>query len=342
VSATVDYTFAYANVAPVQSEAQVVSPLVAENGSSITMLGAPFTISPATAVSATVDWTTLSHENVTVCTRVFLQTPAGVNFNLKPLGVASAKPYNVLNVYRHANGGAGQYRIGIEEATAGGCRNQVSLTGATMTVTDAAPTGSWSANAQVSLWDGTTAHVLKPFGAADAAPYDVRGIYNASGPGTYSIRVEENNGGGEATLSEATLSISSTQCDAGCGITTAAAPPVADGSSGAPMRLGKGAGPSELTIAIDDTTCSSTRAVVLFGNIGNYTGYQGAVTGCDIGGGPTGTFTAPSGSVWFNVLWVNDTGAAGHPGTGSGGSRTWDAAGFCGVVADDPSDATCN
>ena len=34
-------------------------------------------ISPDTAVSAVVDWTTLSHSNVTDCTRVFLQTPSG-------------------------------------------------------------------------------------------------------------------------------------------------------------------------------------------------------------------------------------------------------------------------
>jgi hypothetical protein len=342
VSATVDYDFAYTNSAPVQSAAQSVSPLLAENGSSITLLGQPFTISPATAASAVVDWTTLSHENVLVCTRVFLQTPLGINFNLKPLGVAPAKPYNVLNIYKHANGGAGQYRIGIEELSAGSCRNQVSLTGATMTVTDATPTGSWTANAQVSLWDGTTAHVLKPFGAIDAAPYDVEAIYAGAGPGTYSIRVEENDGGGQATLSAGTMSVSGTQCDAGCGASTPAAPPVADGTVGTPMRLGKGAGQNELTVTIDDATCSSTRAVVLFGNIGNYTGYQGAVTGCDLGTGPTGTITAPSGSVWFNVVWVNDAGAAGHPGSSSEGSRDWSSAGLCGVVEDDPSDAVCN
>jgi hypothetical protein len=209
-------------------------------------------------------------------------------------------------------------------------------------VTDATPTGSWTANAQVSLWDGTTAHVLKPFGAIDAAPYDVEAIYAGAGPGTYSIRVEENDGGGQATLSAGTMSVSGTQCDAGCGASTPAAPPVADGTVGTPMRLGKGAGQNELTVTIDDATCSSTRAVVLFGNIGNYTGYQGAVTGCDLGTGPTGTITAPSGSVWFNVVWVNDAGAAGHPGSSSEGSRDWSSAGLCGVVEDDPSDAVCN
>lgn len=342
IGATVDYDFAYTNVTPVQSETQTVDPLVAANGTAISLLGDPFEISPNTAVSAAVNWTTLSHESVTACTRVFLQTPTGVNWTLKAIGVAPANPYNVLSVYKSVNGGLGQYRIGIEEVVSGPCRNSASLTGATLTVTDAAPNGSWTANARVSLWDGTTAYVLKPYGAPDGAPYDVSSIYDAGGPGTYALRLEENGGGGQATLSAGAMSVTGTQCDAGCAVGSPAAPPVADGAVGEPMTLGKGPLPGQLTVTIDDATCSSTRAVVLYGTLGNYAGYQGAVTGCDIGAGPSGTFTAPSGSVWFNVLWVNDAGAAGHPGSGTSGPRSWNAAGLCGVVADDASDAICN
>ena len=141
-----------------------------ENATVTTLLGAPFTLSPDTAVSAVVDWTTLSHENVTACTRVFLQTPLGFNWTLKGIGVPPANPYNVLAMYKNANGGPGQYRIGVEEVASGPCKQQATLTGATMTVTDPTTTGSWGVNAQVSLWDGATAHVLKPFGAVDAAP----------------------------------------------------------------------------------------------------------------------------------------------------------------------------
>ncbi|HEX6853246.1 MAG TPA: hypothetical protein VF139_17755 [Candidatus Polarisedimenticolaceae bacterium] len=340
--ATVDYDFAYTNVAPVQSESQVVNPLTVENATITTLLGDPFAISPDSAVSAVVDWTTLSHSSVTDCTRVFLQTPSGSNWTLKAIGAAPANPYNVLTVYKNSSGGAGQYRIGLEEVASGPCKNQASLTGATMTVTDAAPTGTWTANARVSLWDGTRAYVLKPFGAADAAPYDVKASYDAGGPGNWSIRLEENGGGGEARLAAASLTAVGIQCDAGCAVSSPAAPPMADGEIGAPVLFGKGLGPDELTVSIDNATCSSSRAVVLYGSIGNYAGYQGAVTGCDLGAGPIGTITAPAGSVWFNVIWVNDAGAAGHPGFSSSGARTWPAAGLCGSISDDASDAVCN
>jgi hypothetical protein len=47
-------------------------------------------------------------------------------------------------------------------------------------------------------------------------------------------------------------------------------------------------------------------------------------------------------NVWFNVIWVNDDDAAGHPGFDSGSARSWSAAGLCGVVSDDPADAVCD
>ena len=108
------------------------------------------------------------------------------------------------------------------------------------------------------------------------------------------------------------------------------------------MLLGKSGSPNQLTVSIDNATCSASRAVVLYGAIGSYGGYQGAVSGCDLGAGPTGTFVAPAGSVWFNVIWVNDAGAAGHPGFGSSGARAWPAAGLCGTISDDASDPVCN
>lgn len=341
-AATLDYDFTYANVAPVQAETQGVNPLVVENASTTTLLGDPFTISSNTATSAVVDWTTLSHSGVTSCTRVFLQTPLGYNWTLKDVGVVPANPYNVLNIYRNANGGPGQYRIGLEEVVSGPCKGQASLAGATMTVTDRTPTGSWTANARVLLTKGAQTWQIKPYGAVDAAPYDVRAIYDAGGPGAWSILLEENDGGGTATVGVATLTAVGIQCDAGCAVATPAAPPMADGEVGAPVLFGKGLAPNELTVSIDNATCSSNRAVVLYGGIGNYTGYQGAVTGCDLGAGPIGTIVAPAGSVWFNVIWVNDAGAAGHPGFSNSGARTWPAAGLCGSTSDDASDAVCN
>jgi len=341
-SVTLDYDSTYTNSVPVQAGSQLVDPLAIENASVTTTLGAPFDITPSTAVSAVVNWTSLTHENVTTCSRVFLQTPTGATFTLKAIGSPPANPYNVLNVYQNANGGTGQYRIGVVEVSSGGCRNAATLSGATMTVTAAPPTGTWTSNAKVSLWDGTSQHLLKDFGAADGAPYDVTAIYDAAGPGSFAVLLEENGGGGNARLSAATLSVTGIECDAGCGIVSPPAPPVADGSHGAAMTLGRGAVPGQLQITIDNATCSSARAVVLYGAIGNYGAYQGAVGGCDIGNGPTATITPPGNSVWFNVIWVNPSGAAGHPGFGSSGPRNWGATGLCGVAADDPSDAVCN
>jgi hypothetical protein len=117
---------------------------------------------------------------------------------------------------------------------------------------------------------------------------------------------------------------------------------VADGKVGQPVRFGRGAGPNQVTVTIDNATCDSNHAVVLYGTLGNYSGYQGAVTGCNIGAGPTASFTAPAGNVWFNVVWVNDGGAAGSPGSSSTGPRTWPAAGLCGVIDDDTTDPVCD
>jgi len=341
-SVTLDYDSTYTNIVPVEAGSQLVDPLAAENTSVTTTLGAPFLISAGAAASAVVNWTSLIHENVTSCARVFLQTPTGATWTLKAIGSPAANPYNVLTVYQNANGGPGQYRIGVAEVQSGSCRNAATLSGATMTVTGLAPTGSWTANAKVSLWDGTSQNVLKNYGEADGAPYDLRALYDAAGPGSYALRLEENGGGGQARISAATLSVTGIECDAGCGVVSPPAPPVADGTHGAAMTLGRGTAPGDLRITIDNATCSSARAVVLYGNIGNYGAYQGAVGGCDIGTGPTATITPPGNSVWFNVIWVNPAGAAGHPGFGSPGPRNWGAAGLCGVVADDPSDAVCN
>ena len=83
--------------------------------------------------------------------------------------------------------------------------------------------------------------------------------------------------------------------------------------------------------------------MVVYGNIGDYSTYQGAVdVGCDLGTGPTATVTHAGDNVWFNVIWVNDNDAAGHPGFDSSGARMWSAAGLCGVISDDTSDAVCD
>jgi hypothetical protein len=342
-SATVDYDRSYVNSAPEEIATQDTDPLEVENDILTTTLSAPFTLDPLTAVTAVVDWTTLSHTKVTECTRVYLLSPLGLTFTLKAQDEAPANPYNVLNVYQHANGGPGQYTLGVEEYGGGSCRDVATLSGATMTVTGPTTTGSWTGNARVLLWDGTKEHLLKGAGSVDSGPYDVTEIYNAGGPGTYELRLEENGGGGEARLTGGTMTVEAVQCDLGCTSVAPPAPPVADGYYGTGVTLSNEAGSDEIVFSIDNATCSGSRAIVLYGDIGDFSSYQGAVNlGCDLGTGPTATVTHAGGNVWFNVIWVNEDNAAGHPGYGSGGSRSWSAAGLCGAASDDQADAVCN
>ena len=83
---------------------------------------------------------------------------------------------------------------------------------------------------------------------------------------------------------------------------------------------------------------------MVYGNIGDFTGYQGAVdTGCNVGTGGNTTFTHAGSGVWFNVIWVTSDAKAGHPGyDGSGLIRPWNAVGLCGATSDDQSDGVCN
>lgn len=341
-SATVTYDLVYNNVAPEDVGAADTDPLVVENTVLTTTLSPALTLDEETAVTAVVDWASFTHENVTSCTRIFLRTPSGINFTLKDVGEVVANPYDVLAIYRHPNGGTGQYSIGVEELGGGQCKREAVLTGATMTVTGPTSTGSWTRNAKVSLWDGASEHVLKGFGATDDGSHDVRAIYNAAGPGTYELRLEDD-GGGQARLSAGSMTVRQSECDLGCTDIAAPAPPLADGVYGTGIVLDKGAGPDEIVFTIDNVTCSASRAVVVYGNVGDYSGYQGAVdSGCDLGTAPTSTVSHAGDNVWFNVIWVNPDYAAGHPGYSSTGSRSWDAAGLCGVVTDDTSDAVCD
>jgi hypothetical protein len=341
-TATVTYDFIYNNVAPEEVATADTDPLVVENTVSTTTLSPSFTLDDEEAVSAVVDWTSFTHERVVDCARVFLRTPNGIDFTLKDVGEDVANPYDVLAVYQNAIGGPGQYRIGVEELGGGQCKREAILTGATMTVIGPTSAGSWTYDAKVSLWDGASEHVLKGFGESDTGSYDVRSIYNAAGPGIYELRLEDS-GGGEARLSAGSMTVSASECDLGCTGIPAPAPPMADGLYGSGITLGKGAGPDEIVVTIDNATCSATRAVVVYGDVGDYGGYQGAVdSGCDLGTGPTSTVVHAGGDVWFNVIWVNEDDAAGHPGFDSMGPRSWDAAGLCGVASDDPADAVCD
>ena len=108
------------------------------------------------------------------------------------------------------------------------------------------------------------------------------------------------------------------------------------------MLVGKGVGAADVDITFDVATCSSDHAVVLYGNLGDFSAYQGEVTtGCDAGSSGTATINQ-SGSYWFNVIWVTSGAAAGYPGDATAGPRSWSATGLCSVASDDQSDDVCN
>ncbi|HXV77747.1 MAG TPA: hypothetical protein VD788_15645 [Candidatus Polarisedimenticolaceae bacterium] len=341
--ATLSYDFNYTNIAPTENAFQDNDITGVVNAIGVSTMSPAFTIAAGSAASASVFWELLTYPggNLDQCTRVFLRTPNGTDVTLKALNDPPSTPYNVLPTYQGANGGPGQYQIGLEERQGGGCNGAANLSSTTMIVTQAPGSASWTANAQVSLSHGGSTTVVKPYGVPDANPYDVGSLY--AGPGTYTVIVEENGAGGDARLSSAELFVFDAQCAMGCSGVLPAPPPVADGATGEFMTLDPGVGPGELTIDIDNATCSGDHAVVLYGTIGDYSGYQGAVDlGCDIGDGQSATFTHAGDNVWFNVIWVNANDVAGSPGLASAGQRTWSADGLCNVVAEDTADNTCN
>lgn len=128
-----------------------------------------------------------------------------------------------------------------------------------------------------------------------------------------------------------------------------AAPPVADGWSGhaggTAAKFVKSSG--NIAATWDVSTCNGVGAMILYGNIGDYSGYAGSAD-CSAGANGSKTFSPPSGSVWFNIVWANipnvvtPQGIAGHPGFSSAGARTWTSTGLCNIVCDDSNDNTCN
>lgn len=123
-------------------------------------------------------------------------------------------------------------------------------------------------------------------------------------------------------------------------------PPVSDGkSSGTPAIFGRNiAVPGMIDVAFDAVSCSSPKAVILYGALGDYTGYTGCAQ-ADAGNTGSATIDASGlANVWFNIIWTTGT-TGGHPGFARAESgdvpRTWPAAPLCGLTADDHNRETC-
>jgi hypothetical protein len=121
------------------------------------------------------------------------------------------------------------------------------------------------------------------------------------------------------------------------------APPPMNNTGANAARFTKGSG-DILNVTYDAGTCGAEKVIILHGNIGAWTGYAGCA---QADGGNTGSTTVDSAgqnNVWYNLVWTQGT-TAGHPGYAFDGTadlpRTWPAGALCGMVADDPSHATC-
>lgn len=102
--------------------------------------------------------------------------------------------------------------------------------------------------------------------------------------------------------------------------------------------------PAQIDVTYDAMHCSTSKAEILYGTIGNYTGYAGCAQSNAGNTGATFIDGTALNNVWFNIVWTNGA-TAGHPGFAFDGThdipRTWTAAGNCGLTADDQSRGTC-
>jgi len=102
--------------------------------------------------------------------------------------------------------------------------------------------------------------------------------------------------------------------------------------------------PTLIDVTYDAMSCATPKAMILYGNIGSYSGYAGCAQGNAGNAGLTTIDGTALNNVWFDILWGNGT-TAGHPGFAFDGvhdiARTWKAAGQCGLTADDQTRGTC-
>jgi len=123
-------------------------------------------------------------------------------------------------------------------------------------------------------------------------------------------------------------------------------PPVADGKlAGEAALFTKYLGSSNIIdVTYGTFPCASSTAVILYGNIGDYSNYASSALD-DAGSAGTALFNSTGmQNVWFNIIWTSE-GTAGHPGYACEGAidveRSWEAAGLAGLTDDDHSANSC-
>jgi hypothetical protein len=126
--------------------------------------------------------------------------------------------------------------------------------------------------------------------------------------------------------------------------TGSAAPPPVKHTGANPAKFTKGAG-NTLNVTYDAATCSSSMAIILYGNLGTWTGYAGCAQSNGGSGGSATIDSTGQTATWYNIVWTSGT-TAGHPGFAFNGTtevaRTWTVGNtVCGMTANDQSHATC-
>ena len=90
--------------------------------------------------------------------------------------------------------------------------------------------------------------------------------------------------------------------------------------------------------------CSASKAVILYGNLGDFSAYAGSAQDDAGSGGAAVIDSTGLNDVWFNIVWTSGS-TAGHPGYEFDGTgdveRSWSAAGLAGLTADDHSNNIC-
>jgi hypothetical protein len=113
---------------------------------------------------------------------------------LLPAGAAGI-PYLQIRFFADGNANSANERAGVDYVIIQG---------------EVPSSGNWTNNVRVTLLDPqATATVLKAYGQADGSPYNLLAAY--TGPGTYQLRIEEN-AGGTATLTNASMNVQGTAC----------------------------------------------------------------------------------------------------------------------------------
>ncbi|MDH3626387.1 MAG: hypothetical protein OES25_01865 [Acidobacteriota bacterium] len=219
--AILSYDYLYSNPTPTVTSTQLFSPInTPQDGFAVSPLSPSLTFAAGAAISAELEWDSLTYTggsgNVTICTQIDLVTPNATVIPIKAFDAVDTEPYDVLDIYNGADGGPGSYQIRITERQGAGCTGTGTLETTRLSVVGTTGSATWTSNAQVSLFDGGTSTIVKPFGVVDGGTHDVSAIYDAGGPGTYTIRVEENGGGGMAELTNGLLILDAVECDLGC------------------------------------------------------------------------------------------------------------------------------